>query len=119
MATPMAQLQQLRKWRASRDRDISIGTSILDLRRSLKKSNKQLSQLLDAWDEVVPTYLSQHSHPVSLCRGVLEISADGAPTAFQLKRLIRAGLLRELQLRCSGTLKQIHVRAEQMNRNPT
>lgn len=110
MDNVVVKLEQLRKWRARRDRDISIGTSILAMRRILKKSNKQLSQLLDAWDEFVPAEIRQHAHPISLRGGVLEVAADSAPTAYQLNRLIRTRLLRELQRNCSGTLNRIRVR---------
>ena len=109
------QLQKLREWRARREKDTSVRTAIVDLRRSLKKSNKQLSQLLEAWDEVVPTHLLQTAHPISFKGGTLEVSTDGAPTAYQLKRLIRAGLLHDLHQRCSCSLRQIRVRIVQKN----
>ena len=110
MGNQTMKLEQLRKWRARKDKDLSIGTSILAMRRSLKKSNKQFSQLLDAWDEFVPTSLNQRAHPVALCGGVLEVTADGAPTAYRLNRLIREGLLRQLQKKSSGSLNRIRVR---------
>ena len=110
MGKPISQLKQLREWRAWRDRDISVGATIHELQRTLKKSNKHLTQLIEAWDELVPEQLHQSANPTSFQGGVLEVFADGSPTAYQLNRLIRAGLLREFQQRCSGTLKQIRVR---------
>ena len=110
MGKPMSQLKQLRQWRAWRDRDISVGATIHELQRSLKKNNKHLTQLIEAWDDLVPEQIHQSANPTSFQGGVLEVLADGSPTAYQLNRLIRAGLLRELQQRCSGTLKQIRVR---------
>ena len=110
MGKPMSQLKQLRQWRAWRDRDISVGATIHELQRSLKKNNKHLTQLIEAWDDLVPEQIHQGANPTSFQGGVLEVFADGSPTAYQLNRLIRAGLLRELQQRCSGTLKQIRVR---------
>lgn len=110
MAKTVAQLEQIRSWRARKDRDISINAPIQELRRNLKKSSKQLTQLIEAWDELVPPHIHRSANPVSFQAGVLEICADGSPTAYQLNRIIRAGLLRELQRRCSGTLKQIRVR---------
>ena len=110
MGTSITQLNQVRKWRARRDKDTSIGATIHELRRSLKKSNKHLTQLIEAWDELVPAHIHQCANPTSFQGGILEVYADGSPTAYQLNRLIRAGLLRELQQRCSGTLKEIRVR---------
>jgi len=110
MEKSMSQLKQLRQLRMWREKDISIGATIHELQRSLKKSNKQLTQIIEAWDELVPKQIHQCANPTSFQGGVLEVFADGSPTAYQLNRLIRAGLLRELQQRCSGTLKQIRVR---------
>ena len=110
MANKVAQLEQLRKWRARKDRDISVSATIQELRRNLKKSNKQLTQIIEAWDELVPSHIHKSANPISFQGGVLEVYADGSPTVYQLNRLIRASLLRELQQRCSGTLKQIRVR---------
>lgn len=113
MGNGNVQLEQLRKWRARHDKDISVGATIQELRRNLKKSSKQLTQLIEAWDELVPSHIHQSANPISFQSGVLEVYADGSPTAYQLNRIIRAGLLRELQQRCSGTLKQIRVRVVQ------
>jgi hypothetical protein len=110
MGKSMSQLKQIRQWRARREKDFSIGATIHELQRTLKKSNKHLTQLIEAWDELVPKQIHQSANPTSFQGGVLEVFADGSPTAYQLNRLIRAGLLRDLQLRCSGTLKQIRVR---------
>jgi predicted nucleic acid-binding Zn ribbon protein len=110
MGNSMTQLKQLRQWRTRQDKDLSIGATIHELRRTLKKSNKQLTQLIEAWDELVPSHIHECATPISFQGGVLEVFADGSPTAYQLNRMIRAGLLRELQQRCSGTLKQVRVR---------
>ena len=81
--------------------------------RSLRKTNKQLVQIQDAWQEFVPQRLHQVAVPIALHSGVLEVSVDSSPTAFQINRLIRSGLLRQLQQRSGGTLRKIHVRVEQ------
>jgi len=81
--------------------------------RSLRKTNKQLVQIQDAWQEFVPQRLHQVAVPIALRSGVLEVSVDSSPTAFQINRLIRSGLLRKLQQRSGGTLRKIHVRVEQ------
>ncbi len=69
-------------------------------------------QIQEAWKEFVPKRLHHSAVPIALRGGVLEVSVDGSPTAFQVNRLIRSGLLRQLQKRCSGTLRQIRVRIE-------
>ena len=102
-------LEQLRTWRARKEYDITIKRDLIALQRSLKKTNKQLSQIYELWESVVPEYLQSNAHPVSLKSGVLEIAANGSPASYQLKRLIREGLLRKLQSRCSTPLNKIKI----------
>lgn len=109
MTSPNRQLENLRNWRANKERDISITTSIIQLQRNLKKSNRQLSQIADVWKLEVPHHIYENTHPISLKRGVLEIAANGSSTAYQLQRLIRNGLLDSLQKRVTRPLKKIKV----------
>ena len=110
MAKLHAQVEQLREWRKRKVRDTSIESSLIEFRKSLKKSNKQLAQIMQAWDNEVPQQLSQNAIPISLRAGILEISVTDSSTSYQLNQLIRAGLLCKLQKQCVGTLKQIRVR---------
>jgi len=109
MANLTAQLERLRKWRTSREKDISIGSSIIELRKTLKKTNRQLTSILERWDKLVPEQLNQNATPTSLKSGVLSVTVSDSPTAYQLNRLIRSSLLRDLQQCSSGTLRQIKV----------
>ncbi len=109
MGDGTSKLEQIRKWRKRKFRDTSIDASILEFRRTLKKTNKQLSQVLEAWDEIVPEQINKSAIPTSLRSGVLEVSVNDSPTAYQLNQLIRTGLLHQLQQRSCGTLKQIKV----------
>lgn len=110
MAKLNAQLEQLRKWRKRKVRDTSIESSIVEFRRSLKKANKQLTQILETWDNTIPKNIATNATPVSLRRGVLEISVTDSSTSYKLNQLVRSGLLQTLQSQCSGTLKQIRIR---------
>jgi len=102
-------IEQLRKWRATRRKDVSIDVAMNHFRHSLKKTNKQLLQIQTAWEELTPKRLHSAAFPISLRQGVLYVSVDGSPTAYQVNRLVRSGLLRQLQKSCSGTLRQIKV----------
>jgi hypothetical protein len=110
MLNPKSQLDRLRKWRARPLRDTSINDAVNVLRRGLRKGNRQSSSLVEAWDELVPSHIARQARIVSLRNGVLEVATDGAAVGYQLNRLIRSGLLRDLQRECKGTLKKIKVR---------
>jgi|TARA_B100000959_G_scaffold280757_2_gene343218 hypothetical protein len=105
-------ISQLQKWRTRRKQDLRIDSSMNAFCRSLKKANKKLLQMQEAWDEFVPEQLSLVAIPISFKGGILEVVVDGSPTAYKINRLIRSGLLRQLQQRCSGTLKQVRVRVD-------
>jgi hypothetical protein len=110
MAKLHLQVEQLRKWRKRKVRDTSIESTIIAFRKSLKKGNKQLTQLLEAWDELVPSNLTKNAIPTSLRSGILEVSVTDSSTSYKINQLIRSGLLQKLQRRCRGTLKQIRIR---------
>jgi|TARA_B100000959_G_scaffold184578_1_gene192887 hypothetical protein len=80
------------------------------MRRGLRKGNRQSSSLVEAWDELVPSHIAKQATIVSIRNGVLEVATDGAAVAYQLNRLVRSGLLRDLQRASKGTLKKIKIR---------
>ncbi|MGY8753514.1 MAG: DciA family protein [Phycisphaerales bacterium] len=110
MARLTDQLEQIRAWRKPNYKETSIASTILAFRKSLKKTNKQLTQILEAWDEHVPEQIHRNAIPTSLKSGVLEVTVTDSPTSYQLNQLIRSGLLNMLQKQSSGTLKKIKVR---------
>ena len=110
MLNPKSQLERLRNWRARPLRDTSIADEVQTMRNGLRKGNRQSTSLVEAWDELVPPHIARQATIVSLRSGVLEVATDGAAVAYQLNRLIRSGLLRDLQCASKGTLKKIKVR---------
>ena len=80
------------------------------MRKGLRKGNAQSSSIVEAWDALVPNHIARQATIVSLQNGVLEVVTDGSAIAYQLNRLVRGGLLRELQLASKGTLRKIKVR---------
>ena len=110
MLNPKSKLESLRKWRSRPARDTSISDAVQATRRGLRKGNRQSSSLVEAWDELVPSHIAKQATIVSIRNGVLEVATDGAAVAYQLNRLVRSGLLRDLQRESKGTLKKIKIR---------
>jgi hypothetical protein len=110
MLNPKSQLERLRKWRARPALDTSINEVVHIMRKGLRRGNRQSTSLVEAWDEFVPSHIARQATIVSLRNGVLEVVTDGASVAYQLNRLIRSGLLRDLQRASKGTLKKIKVK---------
>tara|TARA_B100000959_G_scaffold187212_1_gene195789 strand:- start:1128 stop:1466 length:339 start_codon:yes stop_codon:yes gene_type:complete len=107
-----SKIERLQNWRAWKKPNLRVDQVMNSFCRSLKKSSKQLVQVQDAWLELIPNQLSAVSMPIALRNGTVEVIVDCAPTAYKVNRLIRGGLLRELQQRCSGSLQKIKVRVE-------
>ena len=112
MDDEVIKIEQLQKWRSRRKKNLRVDLEMQSLCRSLKKTNKHLEQIRETWNDLLPKQLLQVEIPIAFRAGVLEISVDGSPTAYQLNRLIRSGLLRQLQKKCSGSLRQIKVNIE-------
>ena len=108
---PKFQLERLRKWRAKPTRNTSIHDAIQVMRKGLRKGNRQSSSVVEAWDVLVPTHIARQATVVSIRNGVLEVVTDGSAIAYQLNRLVRGGLLRDLQLASKGTLRKIKIRS--------
>ena len=77
-------IEQLKKWRSSRKRDLRIDTAMNVFCRSLKKTNKQLVQIQEAWNELVPHQYHAVAIPIAFRGGILDVVVDGSPTAYQV-----------------------------------
>ncbi len=98
----------MRTWR---DRDTSLAFLSDTFKREVAKPFKQLEELAELWVELVPTHLAQHTRLEGLQRGVLRVVVDSAARHYELDRLLRGGLMRELTRRHkSAALRQVKVR---------
>jgi len=96
------QMERLRGWRARRERDLTLGFLKDTFKREVEKPFKQLE---------VPQELAAHTKLESLSRGVLRVVVDSAGRHYELDRLLREGLMRELTRRHKGAaLRQVKVR---------
>jgi len=92
-------------------KDTSINDTLQAMRKGLRKSSRQSTSVVEAWDVLVPSHIARQATIVSMRSGVLEVVTDGSAIAYQLNRLVRSGLLRDLQLASKGTLRKIKIRS--------
>ncbi len=97
-----AQLQRLRQWRTRPDRDVSMAFIEDQFKREVTKPHKQVNALAELWEQLVPDDLRQQTRLESLTRGVLKVCVESSAVRFELDRLLRDGLERELITRCTG-----------------
>ena len=105
-----AQLQTVWHQRQIRDNAEPISGPIAMLvKHQLGKRVRQLHQLAEVWDELLPDAIAEHTALESFSRGTLTVMADTAAHRFQLESLLRGGLLRMLQQRLGSSLAKVKV----------
>jgi len=104
------QLQTVWHQRQMDDRSAPIGQPLAMLmKHQLARRVRQLHQLAQVWDEVVPEAIAEHTALEGFSRGVLTVMVDTAAHRFQLENLLRGGLLGLLRERFSGALQKVKV----------
>jgi len=79
------------------------------MKYTLARRVRQLQNLADIWDEVIPQAIREHTALESLHRGTLTVIVDSASHRFQLQNLLAGGLMAEIQKRFTGSLNKIRV----------
>ncbi|MDP6045776.1 MAG: DUF721 domain-containing protein [Phycisphaerae bacterium] len=79
------------------------------MKHKLGKKVRQLSKLAFVWDEVLPATIRDHTALDSFNRGVLTVMVDSASHRYQLKKLLAAGLEKEIRTRFAGPLNKIKL----------
>ncbi len=104
-----AQIEQLRKYRQRRERDLSIAPLIGAMGDDARRTQRRLGALIDLWSQLVPGELEKHSRVVGVRGGVVQVQCDSSSTKYELDRLLRQGLEQELRRRYPSTLTKIRL----------
>lgn len=89
-------LDELRKHRSLPKRDLSLGFLNEQFKRDVAKPYKQLGDLAELWGQLLPERLVQRCRLVGLSRGVLHVEVDNAAAHYEIDRLLRGGLQKQL-----------------------
>ena len=105
-----AQLRTVWHQRQMNDAVVPVAQPLeLVMKHDLERRVRQLRELAEVWDEVIPDAIAQHTALESLSRGVLTVMVDTASHRFHLENLLRGGLTRLLQQRFSGALQKVKI----------
>ncbi len=105
-----AQLRTVWQQRQFNDRAMPLSQPIgILMKHTLAKRAKQLGQLSEIWDEVVPEEIAEHTALEGFHRSVLTVMVDSAPHRYQLQTLLAGGLTKEIQSRFPGALNKIRL----------
>ena len=96
-------LKRLRERRVWRERDLSLSFLPGQFKREVARPFKQLAGLAEAWQRLVPPELARHARLERLKGGVLHVAVDSSAHLYDLDRLMRQGLERELVRAATGS----------------
>ena len=106
-------LQRLRQWRVRPQRDLSMSFLENMFKQQIARPHKQLSAVVEQWQQLVPAELVEHTRLEGLRRGVLKVLVDSSSRLYELDRLLREGLSQQLISSCPGSgLRCVHLRAD-------
>jgi predicted nucleic acid-binding Zn ribbon protein len=105
-------LDQLRQHRAAPpERDLSLGFLRKQFKHQIEKPHKQLGDLAELWQQLVPQQLLAHTRIESFNRGVLRIAVDSSARLYELDRLLRQRLQTQLIEQHQGAaLRKVQLR---------
>ncbi len=105
-----AQLRTVWQQRQFNDRVAHLGEPLgVLMKHKLARRVRQLSKLAEAWDEVVPPEIRDHTALEGINRGTLTVIVDSSAHRFRLRSLLSAGLLNELRGRFSGAINKVRL----------
>jgi hypothetical protein len=105
-----AQLRTVWQQRQFDDRAVPLGQPLAILmKHTLGKRVRQLGKLAEAWDDLIPKNIADHTALESFRTGTLTVIVDSSPHRFQLRQLLDGGLLAEIRARFSGALNKVRL----------
>jgi len=114
-ADPQADhLEKLRRWKGCADRDLSLQFLRGQFQREIEKPFRQLEAIAPLWRQLLPPELAEHSCLESFHRGVLQVAVDSSPRLYELDRLLRSGLEKQLARHYKGApLRRVRLRVDE------
>lgn len=106
----LGRLDRLRQWRTRPDYDFSVQALVNRVAAEATRHHRRLGAAIDAWEQLVPPHLAALTRVDTLRSGTLQVVAANASAAFELDRLLRAGLDRELGRASNGAVARCRVR---------
>lgn len=104
-------LEHLRSRRTRPDPDQSLQFLQKQFKQQVEKPYKQLGDLAELWQSLVPEDLRRHTRLESFQRGTLRVAVDSSARLYALDRLLREGLKTTLiQQHQGAALRKVQLR---------
>ncbi len=113
MSQPRAKqrhLQNLQSWRNPSEPDTSTEFITRFFETSIQKPHKQLAAVIPVWRKLIPGHILDRCALISLTRGTLTVQVADSAARFELDRLFRSGLERQIKQSCRSPIRRIRFK---------
>ena len=114
IAGTAARIAHLRTVRKRPAYDASIHRLVLSTQQRAADVHRRLGAMIELWEAHIPADLAAKTALTSLRGGVLHVTVDSSPVAYELDRLLRGGMLIEMRRAFRGSLTRVklHIAGE-------
>lgn len=109
MSDALPRLEQLRARRARPQPKWSIDGLIDMVEKESRKRQRNLGELIELWDQLVPQELARQAKLQTFRAGVLTVMVETSAARFELDRALRGGLEAALRQAFRGSLVRVKV----------
>ena len=106
----LAWLERMRPFRARHDRDVSMEGALQSLERQLREQHNAVGDIIDVWNELAPPAVRDIAIIAGVSQGTLTIAVATSGASYELSRMLRDGLERDMMKRLPARVKRIRVR---------
>jgi len=103
-------LQRLRNWRDPDGPDRSMKFVGDWFKHTYAKPHEQVAQFVELWEMHIPPHLFAKTALASFNRGVLTVHVADSAAMYELDRLMRGGLERQIKSAAKASLRKIRLR---------
>lgn len=106
-------VEKMRTLRVRPERDVSMAFLADQFKREVARPFKQLGDLVELWNELLPGEVAAGTRLEALARGVLSVAVDSSARLYEVDRRLREGLERELITRHKGAaFRRVKLRVD-------
>ncbi|MBI1304539.1 MAG: hypothetical protein GC172_12260 [Phycisphaera sp.] len=106
----LAWIDRTRVYRAIRERDVSIERPLAGLERLFADRQRALGDVIEVWNELAPARVRGGASIAGLAQGTLTLTVTSSSASYEVSRVLRDGLERDLVARMPTRIRRVKVR---------
>ena len=101
-------------WRTRFERNVSIAGLVKSIADGAARTQRRLGTMVELWETSVPAPLAALTRIDGLRGGTLLVVATSSAVAFEIDRLLRAGLERTIRIASNGSVVRVKVKVGEL-----